>query len=99
MASQPYNVAPSRNTVGLIALILAAVGGLLVFSVLGVPVLLFLAIPVLLVAFIMSIVGLTRKNAKKGMAVTALILSVVFGINGSDFLRGSFRGGRGHGHC
>lgn len=80
----------NRNRTGLLAIVLVLIGGILTFSVIGVPVLLFLSIPLLIAAFIVSIVGLTRKNAKKGAAVTALILSVVFGILGPIFFAGRF---------
>jgi hypothetical protein len=71
-------IAPTKgkNTIGLVALILAIVG-----FVLGVlPPTAAFAWLLLLPALILAIVGLTRKDAGKGTSITALILSVVGGI-------------------
>lgn len=85
-----YNYAPSRNTVGLVALILVLVGAVATLAVFAVPFLLFIAIPVLVAGFILSIIGLTRRDQTKGTSIWALILSIVFGILGPILFAGSF---------
>ncbi len=68
-AAQPTR----RNLIGLIAMIIAIVG--FVFAV--IPVIAFIAWLPLVAAFILSIIGLTRKGQSKGTSITALIVSVV----------------------
>lgn len=88
--SRRYNYAPSRNTIGLAALILVLIGAVATLAVFAVPFLLFLAIPILIVAFILAIIGLTRRDQTKATSIWALILSIVFGILGPILFAGSF---------
>lgn len=85
-----YNYAPSRNVLGLVALIIAIIGGVATLGVFAVPSLLFIAIPMLLVAFVLAIIGLTRRNQGKGTSIAALVLSVVLGFLGPILFAGSF---------
>jgi hypothetical protein len=64
---------PRRNLIGLIAMIIAIIG--FIFAV--IPVIAFIAWLPLLAAFVLSIIGLTRKGLSKGTSITAIILSVV----------------------
>jgi len=68
--------APGKNTVGLVALIIAGVGAL--FAIL--PPTNAISWLVLLAALIVGIVGLTRKGQKKATSVIAVVLSVVFWV-------------------
>lgn len=69
---------PQKNTVGLVALIAAIVG----FIFACIPGALIVGWILLPVSFILAIVALARKGKKKGMGVTALIVSVVGTIVG-----------------
>lgn len=75
--AQPGPIAPKRNTLALVALIIAIVG--FVFACM--PGALIVGWILLPIAFILSIVALTQKG-KKGKAVLALILSIVGTIVG-----------------
>ena len=71
---QPQPAQPkTKNTIGLIALILAAVG--FIFGV--VPALSGLAWIFFIPAIVLAIIGLTRKGQRKGTSVAALVLAVV----------------------
>ncbi|MFP5290673.1 MAG: hypothetical protein ACLGH5_06790 [Actinomycetes bacterium] len=65
---------PTKNTIGLVALILAVVGALMAI----VPATNGFSWLILLAALVLAIIGLTRKGQKKGTSIAALILSVVF---------------------
>lgn len=69
---------PQKNTIGLVALIAAIVG----FIFACIPGALIMGWILLPVSFILAIVALAQKGKKKGMGVTALILSVVGTIVG-----------------
>lgn len=62
-----------KNKVGTVALILAIIGTLIACA----PYVFVLGWPVLLAAFVVSIVGLTRPNKRKGTSIAGLIISVV----------------------
>ncbi|WP_061961186.1 DUF4190 domain-containing protein [Demequina flava] len=70
--------AAQRNTIGLIALITAIVG----FIFACIPGALIMGWILLPTAFVLAVVALTRSGQKKGMGITALILSIVGTIVG-----------------
>ncbi|MFV0633903.1 DUF4190 domain-containing protein [Demequina sp.] len=74
----PAPEALPKNTVGLIAMILGIVG----FVFACIPGALIVGWLLLPAAFVLSIVGLTRKGQKKGSSIAGLILSVVGTIVG-----------------
>lgn len=74
----PSNAEPQKNTIGLVALIVSIVG----FIFACIPGALMVGWILLPVGFILAIVALAQKGKKKGMGVTALILSVVGTIVG-----------------
>ena len=67
------NAPKQRNILGIIAIALAIVG----FAVAIIPLLGVVGWPLLIAALVLSIIGLTRKNQKKGAAIAALVVSVV----------------------
>jgi len=69
----PAATAKQKNTIGLVAFILAVVG----FIFACIPGALIIGWILLPVAFILSIVGLVLKDKKKPLALSALIISVV----------------------
>src|SRR5690554_1611410 len=74
----PSNAEPQKNTIGLVALIASIVG----FIFACIPGALIVGWILLPISFILAIVALAQKGKKKGMGVTALILSVVGTIVG-----------------
>jgi hypothetical protein len=85
-----YATAPSRNTIGTVALVLAALGAVLALATAAVPALLFVAMILLLIAFVLSIVGVTRRGRGKTTSVIALVGSIVFGVVGPVMFAGRF---------
>lgn len=73
MYAQPAQSAPTKNTLGLIALIVAILG-LILSCVKGALMAGWILLPI---AFILGIVSLFMKNKKKGMGIAAIIISVV----------------------
>ncbi|AQQ15756.1 hypothetical protein CGLAU_09015 [Corynebacterium glaucum] len=69
----PAPVAKEKNTIGLVALVCAVIG----FIFACVPGALIIGWILLPIAFILSLVGLFARGKKKGMALAALILSIV----------------------
>lgn len=81
--TDPYNYQPvvtpnAKNTLGIVALVIAIVGA--IFAC--VPGALIVGWVLLPVAFILSIVALVQKDKKKGAGIAALIISVVGTIIG-----------------
>jgi hypothetical protein len=79
--SNPYAPAPTsdpkqKNTLGLIALIIAIVGTVVAW----IPLVGFVGWLFLTVALVLSIIALVQKNKKKGLAIGALITSIVGSI-------------------
>ncbi len=73
---------PARSTLGLVAIILAAVGFVLVL----VPLIGVVGFILLVAAFVLSIVALAQKGRQKTLAVIALVLSVVGPVVGGVVL-------------
>src|SRR5690625_1251453 len=69
---------PQKNGIGLAALIVAIVG----FLFACIPGALIIGWVLLPVAFILSIVGLTRSGRKKGTSIAAMVISVIGTIVG-----------------
>ncbi|MFK4759548.1 DUF4352 domain-containing protein [Microbacterium sp. ZW T5_45] len=65
--------APTRNVVGLVSIILAAIG----FALAIIPLLGIVGWPLLVAALVLGIVGLTRKGQPKTTSIAGLILSVL----------------------
>lgn len=76
MYAQPAQPAPTKNTLGLIALIVAILGLILSF-VKGALIAGWVLLPI---GFILGIVSLFMKNKKKGMGIGAIVVSVVGAI-------------------
>lgn len=76
MYAQPAQPAPTKNTLGLIALIVAILGLILSF-VKGALIAGWVLLPI---GFILGIVSLFMKNKKKGMGIAAIVVSVVGAI-------------------
>lgn len=76
--SDTANANAQKNTIGLIALI-AAIAGFIFACIPGALIVGWILLPT---AFVLAIVALTRKGQKKGMGITALILSIVGTIVG-----------------
>ena len=81
-----YSVAPQKNTIGMVGMILGIVG--------------FLLNPLYLVsvaAIILSIIGVCKKDAKKGMAIAGIICGGVSMVCQMivDFLLTAFSAGLG----
>lgn len=89
-ASYSYAPTTSRNAVGLVALIIAIVGAVLALATAAVPALLFVAMILLLIAFVLSIVGVTRRGRGKTTSVIALVGSIIFGVVGPVMFAGRF---------
>lgn len=70
----PETTAPkTRNTLGLISIILAVVG----FALAIIPLLGVVGWPLLLAALVLGIIGLTRKGQPKGTSIAGLVVSVI----------------------
>lgn len=72
-APAPAPVEKEKNTIGLVALVCAIIG----FVFACIPGALIIGWILLPIAFILSLVGLFARGKKKGMALAALILSIV----------------------
>lgn len=78
----------TRNLLGLISIILA-IGG---FALAVVPFLGLLGWPLLIAAFVLGIIGLTRRGQAKGTSITGLAVSVVAMVSAPVIALGLFAG-------
>lgn len=69
-----------KNTLGILAVWYAGAGSALTLLIWPFPGLAFLAIPLLFTAFVLSLISVFQKNKRMSAGITALALSLTFGV-------------------